>query len=129
MRLISRIRHLGLVALVACSSGTTPEPAPAVRSAVTLPAAAFEVHVTDDFAGLRDSRTITTFCLPRADRAQLAKLPCTPVAAGEGRARCVWRKLHTEVVIEMVERGSELFVTVIESEYDNCLFEGCAKQP
>ncbi|MBL0217573.1 MAG: hypothetical protein IPQ07_27330 [Myxococcales bacterium] len=123
------MRLLALAALAACSSDKPPEPAPAVRSAVTLPAAAFEIHVTDEFAGLRDSRTITTFCLPRADRAQLAKLPCTPVATVDGRAACVWRKLHTEVAIESVDRGSELFVTVIESEYDNCLFEGCPKPP
>ncbi len=117
-----------LVAVAACSSHAT-EDVPPPRSAVTLPPSAFQVSSTQALAGLRDSRTVTTFCLHTSDRAELSSLPCTPVPTSAGHASCTWRKLHTEVSVQTEERGSELIVTVIEAEYDNCLFEGCQKAP
>jgi hypothetical protein len=108
-----------LVLLVACSSKAAEPPPPASASKLVLPPSAFEIHYQDIPVGLRDTRTVITFCLPKDKRSELASLPC--------QAPCVSRKLHTEITIELEERSKELFVTIVDAEYDNCLFEGCPK--
>ena len=80
------------------------------------------MHSKDEAAGLRDSRTVITYCLPKDKKGELDLLPC------KAAPTCTYRKLHTEIEITVEERERELFVTVVDSEYDNCLFEGCPKR-
>lgn len=112
-----RLLLVGLLA--AC--GSSKEPPPPTPGGVKVPPHAYEVHTKDEAAGLRDSRTVITFCLPKDHQDELAQLPC--VAA----PTCTYRKLHTEITVTVEERERELFVTVVDAEYDNCLFEGCPK--
>jgi hypothetical protein len=120
------MRLLLLAALAACSSKASAPPRP---TRVKLPPSATELKVEDVPVGLRDSRTVITFCLADGARAELSTLPCVPTPTGDGHASCASRKLHTEVTVDTQERGTELLVTVVDSEYDNCLFEGCQKPP